>query len=815
VRITIERLRTLVLVTGALILVALGGFLSIAHFRNKARINDVLRPLGANIQLDEKGVTYTQSHGPHTLFKIHASHVVQLKQDGRAQLHDVQIEVYGQDGSTVDRITGDEFDYDQKAGTASAAGPVEIFIKRPGVVPAVAHGAIPAAPAQGKAKNTPLASIEHRVEAGQIDVKTSGLTFNQKSGVASTSKRVEFATIQGQGSSAGATFDSANGTLVLDHAVELNLRHGKEAVQVHAQHAAIERDELSCDLTGADAEYRNGQAKAGQATILFRQDGSAVRMDARNGFTLTTATGAKVASSTGTLEFNERNQPRQGRMEGGVTMESVANGRRVQGAAPTAQLAFTPSGLLRAAHLERGVVMHSEEDQPGGARVTRDWRSPVADLDFRSTHAGRLELATVRGTGGVVLTGETQRAGGAAQPSRMAADQIGGDFSAGQELTRLVGVGHASMEQTSPSGVHQAISGDRLDAHFAAPAKSAGASRSGSAAQIDSAIIDGNVVLAQEPAQANEQQQAPMRAYAGHAVYEGAGELLHLTINPRVDNGELQLTADRIDVSQSSGDALALGNVKATWTDANAKPDAPAGQGSLALGGQGPAHIVASEAQIHKATGEATFRGHVRLWQQSNSIAAPVIVLDRTHQTLVARATGAAEPVNIVLLSAGAPGKRSGPPSKSSSSPSVVRVRAGDLKYSAAERKAVLHAGAVGAVEAETSSATTTSSEAEIVLLAPGNHAAPNGASAQVDRLIARGHVVVNSGGRRGTGEQLVYTSETGKYVLTGTAGAPPRMTDPAQGSVSGDALIFNSLDDSVRVEGQGQRALTQGMAPR
>jgi lipopolysaccharide export system protein LptA len=77
----------------------------------------------------------------------------------------------------------------------------------------------------------------------------------------------------------------------------------------------------------------------------------------------------------------------------------------------------------------------------------------------------------------------------------------------------------------------------------------------------------------------------------------------------------------------------------------------------VALGGQGPAHVVAAEAQLHQApggAGEATFLGHARLWQQANSVAAPVIVLDRQKQTLVARSTDAAEPVRAVLVSAAA-----------------------------------------------------------------------------------------------------------------------------------------------------------------
>jgi lipopolysaccharide export system protein LptA len=79
--------------------------------------------------------------------------------------------------------------------------------------------------------------------------------------------------------------------------------------------------------------------------------------------------------------------------------------------------------------------------------------------------------------------------------------------------------------------------------------------------------------------------------------------------------------------------------------------------------------------------------------------------------------------------------------------------------------------------------------------------------------MTARGHVVLTSEGRRGTGEQLVYTGATNEYVLTGTASAPPRMTDPARGSVSGEALIFHGHDDSVSVEGGGRKTTAETTA--
>jgi len=145
----------------------------------------------------------------------------------------------------------------------------------------------------------------------------------------------------------------------------------------------------------------------------------------------------------------------------------------------------------------------------------------------------------------------------------------------------------------------------------------------------------------------------------------------------------------------------------------------------------------------------------------------------------------------------------------------VIRVRGGDLRYSAGERKVVMRGGTLGGVTAETADATTAANEVELILLPPGNHAGKDGAAAQVEQMTARGHVVITSQGREGTGEQLVYSGKTGEYVLTGTAALPPRLTDATRGTVTGEALIFNSRDDSVSIEGGGRKTTTVTTAPR
>jgi lipopolysaccharide export system protein LptA len=126
-----------------------------------------------------------------------------------------------------------------------------------------------------------------------------------------------------------------------------------------------------------------------------------------------------------------------------------------------------------------------------------------------------------------------------------------------------------------------------------------------------------------------------------------------------------------------------------------------------------------------------------------------------------------------------------------------------------------MHGGGLGTVVAETGTAMSVSNEVELQLLPAGNHGENAGGQAQVDHITARGHVQVSSEGRRGVGEQLVYTGETGEYVLTGTASALPRMIDAARGSVTGEALIFHSRDDSVSIEGGGRKTTTETTAPK
>jgi lipopolysaccharide export system protein LptA len=911
-QITIERLRTLVLIGGGLLVTAIAIFLVGGQWKRHFLTKDLPKRLGIDIEQQADGVNYTQSRKGKTLFKIHAVRAVQMKQSGKYLLHDVQIDLYGEDGNRTDTISGGEFEYEPSAGLAHAAGPVEIALMRPGVKPAIAQlkpgaskpGSSTGSPAgsphgaQSEAKAKPDApAASNQVTDSEIHVKTSGLFFDQKTGVATTAERVDFALQQGNGNSIGATYDSAKGHLVLDHAVELHVErssvHGDGGpVTVHAVHADFERSQDMCQLTQALAQYSGGTAQAANALIHFRQDGSVMQLDGSGGVDIKTLKGSHVTAPIGTLDFDEHNHPSHGLLEGGARLEMSQPVRQVQGTSPTARLLFDGEGQLSQAHMEQGVLFNTQQQvttaKGVSAQVKRSWTSKTADVAFSPSQSpdhrmsqnhtqGAVEPRTIHGYGGVIITSETISAG-SITPSKLSADTVVAELAPGSVLSSLVGTGHAAFEQRTAAGVHQSSNSDQLDVRFVpatkaldapAPGDPAAKGKSKEAtgdAQIASIVQVGHVVLVQDPAparpgQSGQAAQSQIRATASRSDYDGESQILHLTGTPRVRDGALDMTANHIDFAHDTGDAFAHGDVKASWSEAGSQSPSPAGSGLLGgngqggngLGGNGPVHAIAAEAELHQSTQEVIFRaadpssksqaGNLpRLWQAANSVSAPLITLNRQKQTLTAQADGAAKPVRTVLVSNPAP--KSGPgiaeSGKSESgkteskagtkskpdAPSVIRVRSGDLHYSEGERLALFHSGSVGSVTMETTAtggvATVVSRDAEVKLLPAGVHAnrqnagsgnesdgAPSRTNASVDQLISLGHVTVDWPDRKGTGEKLVYLSEDGTFTLTGTAAAPPRMTDQARGAITGSALIYHSRDGSVIVEGDGAKTAT------
>jgi lipopolysaccharide export system protein LptA len=836
-RITIASLRLWIILLAVLLVASLAGFYGYARYRARHFIADLPDKLGLHIARSSEGYTLSRTgKNGKTAFTVRASRADQFTGDAGATLHDVVITLYGAQGDRSDRISGSEFDYDQKAGIVTAKGEVLIDLQGADLTNSPITAAKDAGDAAASAGITSAQQVIH--------VKTSGLVFDQNKQIASTSQHVEFSTPKGSGQSMGATYDVQKGLLVLQSAVELNSDRNGEPVIVHASHAEFLRPSMQAFLLNPVISYQTEKTTADQAIVYFRKDGSAEHIDAQGHIDLKTDAGQELTCRLAKILLDLKSQPQRADVSGGVNFTSTGEQtssqkqagknqggpQRMHGNAVEGTVTFAAGGVLSHAQARNAVSFVDQQiglaDDPGGS-ASRELRAAQVDVNFIQDDKGHAQADKILAAGGATAVLHTIRTKGPSQNTTIKGDQLLATLRDGHAMSSLHGTGHTSVLDISPTGATNLSSGDTLVVNFnplggnaTASVKPQSSKNGGSvdATQIQSVVQEGNVVMVQTPAPSEKKapvngksastdkiahSTAPTKAYAHRADYDAASQLLHLTGSPRVDDGTTDLTADTIDYHRDTQAANATGNVKATYGQAP-NPGSPAHAASTpaapGLGGNGPTHVIATSAMLDQAKGLATFRGQARLWQGANSVAAPIIELSRNPESLKAYAEPAAtNAVFTVIASASSPQRQA----------TVLRVHSRQLVYTDADRKAIFS----GAVTADDPTGVVHSDQVEAFLLpaAPSSQTPPatGQASNRVDRIVATGHVVLQQPGRRGSGEKLLYTAQDGKFVLTGTFSTPPHLYDQVRGDVTGESLIFNSQDDSVSVTGGQSRAVT------
>ncbi|MGA7524494.1 MAG: LptA/OstA family protein [Acidobacteriaceae bacterium] len=822
-RVTIEGLRRWILIAAALLLAVVAGFFMYGRSRLRHIEKDLPAHLGVNIQQTATGFSYTQSSQGHTLFTLKASKLVQLKA-GHALLHDVDITLYGPPGSgREDRISGSDFDYNQNEGVATSRGAVEIEL-------------------QGLTQNSGAAGTQG---SDTIRVKTEGLTFAQKSGEASTAGKVEFQLPRAAGSAVGADYNSKTGVVILNSQVHITTSNNGKPATVEAGHATILRDSQQALLTNASMEYQSASARGDQATVWFRKDGTAEKVDARGNVQLKSDNGTDVDAQTAEILFNLKSQPLEATIGGGVQLASARANQTMRGSAQEGTLLFVPGGpgsqtSLHHAEFRRDVrfdqqVTGLRNDARG--RTEKQLEAGTLNLDFVRRAGGRgVEARKAIAVGSPVLTTRQTPSRGPGHSTRISGDQLVATLASGNLLRTLDGTGNTQVLDESSDGARNTTRGDVLHATFVeepakvqpgrpAPVKRPVGARGKKAAgppmetTLETAVQDGNVMLTETPAKKPGESTPPatLTGWAQHAEYHAQDQVLHMTGHPRIVQGTaMQLSATQIDYHRDTQNATANGDVKATYTQASGEPAADH-KPPPTMGGSGPVHVIADRAVLDHAGNQSLFYGTrqaaARMWQGADSLLAPVIAIDRSKNVLKAwgEGTGAAPAVDANFASASPGGKRP---------PAVTEVHSRTLVYSDSQRVADFQ----GDVTAEQGNGAIHADEARVVLkpaAKPGaekqvtQKSSAGGKGSQLERLVAIGHVVFTEPGRKGSGAKLVYTADDEKYVLTGTPAEPPRMWDRNQGTTTGEALIFSSQTNKVVVLGGKSSVVTETHAPK
>ncbi|HXP08403.1 MAG TPA: LptA/OstA family protein [Acidobacteriaceae bacterium] len=821
---TPAKLRTWILILAGCLVAAIAGFFVYGRWQGRRLGHDRPGGLETSIQQSTEGFTYSESRGGHTIYTLHASKAVQYKGSGHAELHDVSITLYGAEGQPANRIYGSDFDWDPVHGIARALGEVQIDFQ----------GAANPGPQAGK-----VASDENE-NKNTVHVKTSGLIFNKQTGLASTPERIEFRLAQAAGSATGASFDSQTGIIILTADVAFNSSVGGDPLEVHAHHAQYDRASRQLYLLQDVTDYADNHSSSDQATVSFRTDGSAYQVLAEGHVVFTGSDGQQINARIAHVDLDAKSEPQQAILDGGLLYVANDEARLVHGSAASGTMLFGPQTTIRHAQLRTAVSVVDEEKLPqlGSAKTkqnpaqstTRQVQASKVDIDF-ARGPDRSPLAQhILASGGGRVNVHTIYTKTPPEDMTIAGDELFATLVDGEVLSSVRGTGHTSLVTVTPAGVTQSSKGDNLLLTFAPPrppekaqgkaAKGKQTNPSQSAAQLQSAVQTGNVTLIQQGGQqagatASGPAPAPTTATAQRAAYDAATQIVQLTGNPRIQEETGELSATSLEMDRTTGNANATGDVKATYRQA--KGQQGKGPENIGFAGTGPVHVVADRAHLDHATDITTFYGkageQARMWQGNDSVSAPVLELSRAHGTLSAHGQGNAPAVNAVFTN-------SKPNTKAQAAPSVVRLQSRTLFYAENDHKAIFS----GAVVAQTSSGILHSSFMDVYLNSGPSPAKasdqqggqkPTVSSQSVSKIVARGAVQLEQPGRKGTGEELTYTASDGKFVLTGTSAAPPRLSDQVRGVVTGNALIFNDRDDSVVVSGGTSNAVTQTRVAR
>jgi len=746
--VSIPRLRIWFAVFALEVISVVAGFYLYARHQLRISLKNLPARIGVNIQQTSEGFTLSKSEGGRTLFTIHASKVTQFKQGGRAQLHDVNIIVYGRKADRFDQIYGDDFEYDQAAGTVVAKGEVHIDLE---------------ANSEGQKLDDQAPPREMK---NPIHLRTQGMTFNQKTGLAETDGLVDFRVPQAAGTAQGATYNSQENELTLHSQVDIQTE-GKQAAHIQAAHGVFTKEPRVLVMNSAEVTSQQRKILADTATVDLAADNSVQVIHAAGNVRMSDSAGMQLRSPHAELQLGPRNVIQTANFTGGVDMESTqqaASGHSSEmllhfAPAPAKIGAASGQSLLQTIDATHGVVLRRAPPQTGKDPQAFSIASEAMTFNL---HDGRLlSSAQTLAPGRMIMKSALPKNAG--EQTIVDAQHFTAEFGEQNQLRTVHGAGAVKVTSQAANVPDKVSTSQTIVAQFTP------------AGEVSRVIQEGN--FRYKEAQSSTNEPGGRTSYADRASYSPQDDSLTLLGNPRIVDGGMTVTADSIRLVRRTGEAFAVGNVKTTYSELKLQPN-----GAL-LATADPVHVTSHAMNALQLTGLAHYTGGARLWQGSNIVEGQTIDFDQKARTILALGDRK-RLVTSVFLQVDAKGKST-----------TMLVTAPRLDYADNDRQARYSGGVI----ARSEDGVMTAERADIFLNAAS--AAHTPGPSQLDHIIANSHVRVQQQERRAEGEHLLYTASAGTYVMTG---GNPMLSDPVNGTVRGDSLTFFSHDDRVVVEGNG-----------
>lgn len=723
----------------------------------------------STVEQRSAGFTFSKVVGDRTEFTVRASRATEFVEGGRSLLEDVWITAYGGAGERFDNLHTRACDYLTASENISCAGDVQIDLDRAGD------------------QHAPPEQAQQDADSRLVRVATSHVSFDHKTGLATTDRPASFRFSQGEGQGVGFRYEAQQGEIQLLSAVELAL-HGANPAD-HVSQSAVqllnlsgssmtfERDRRLIHLLGpVHAHQANFDLVCGKLDVeldehlyahrLIATEQPELRSDGASHISLKAESITALASpmrieaiiAEGGVHAIARNQNGEDQLEAdrvGTELYPVSNQPRLLVATGKVTARSNRLGAVR--NLESSMLRLEFAPSPnGGEARLKHAITPASTLEF-------LDSGTVSGK----LVRELMR---------LSAEHLEADFSGENDLRELRGSDNVQLERQIEGASPQTTASKEMIAQFAP---------GGGWSVVDQT---GNVQLHQE----NQTAQAE------RAHFERSSDITLLEGSVILMDAASRTTARSALFHQTTREVRATGRV-ATVESSN-------GSSQFVNFAPGPGRVSGERLEANSVTGRAVYSGNARLWQGDSIVEGDVIELNRQTHTLVA--TGQ---VHAVFPQAPAVNDGQLSARKRPGKPEFWHAQSNRLTYQSDEGRGRMEEN----VRARSEEGLMTAEAIDFFLAPAGGSATPNGTGQrngsgtgqQLVRATAFGGVTVEQQGRHGKASRADYNAEDGRFVLSG---GTPTVYDASGNATQGRQLTFFFGDDSINIDSaEGLRTLT------
>ena len=395
--VSIPRLRIWFAVMALATVAVVAGFYFEARIAMRSALKKLPGKVGIDIQQTSEGFTLSKSEGGRTLFKIHASKATQFKQGGRAELHDVNIIVYGRKEDRFDQIYGDDFEYDPQAGTVVSKGEVHIDL-------------------EGNAEGQKVdEQAPPREMHNPIHLRTEGMVFNQKTGMAETEGLIDFRVPQATGTAHGATYDSKKNELTLHSDIDIQTE-GKQPERIQALHGTISKEPRLLTMDSVQMSGGEGKLLADHAIVNLGADNSVQHVNAEGNVRVSNAGGMQVRSPRADMMLGANNTVDSVLFTGGVDFESDQqgasghSGEMLMRFARVAKKAAATATLLQTIDASQGVTLRQSPKETSKNPQALAMSSNA--MTFALKGGRLLSTAQTHGPGHIVVSAAAPKSAG-------------------------------------------------------------------------------------------------------------------------------------------------------------------------------------------------------------------------------------------------------------------------------------------------------------------------------------------------------------------------------------------------------------------